>query len=186
MPPRSLLTLIVALGLPLLVGACGVPIAVTASSYGADGGLALATDKTSTDHLISMASKRDCSIWRVFRHQAVCKDRTAGKDPYQVDYEEPFNMGPDGYAPPLRAAAGAPAHSWDAAVYKPAAPAPTEPVLATAQGAPAPDVSATPVPATMPPQASAEPPASPVPHKKKAAARAKAKKPSPGQVASAH
>jgi hypothetical protein len=177
MSPRSYFAFALAFGLPLLTGACGVPLGVTAASYGVDGALAMTTDKTSTDHLLSMTSKQDCSVWRIFRHQVVCKDRPDGKDPYAVDYDEPFRMGPDGYGPPLRAAAGAPSHSWDSAVYKPAAPqapAPVEPAAAVAE------VTTNPVE----PPAQAAPAAPPAAPRKKAVGRTKAKKRSQGQVAS--
>ena len=68
-----------------------------------------------------MVSKKDCALWRVLRGRPVCKDREGDKDPYNVDYTQPQRMvSEDGvqYAPPLRAAAEAPAASWDAAAYK--------------------------------------------------------------------
>ena len=54
-----------------------------------DGGLLVASDKTSTDHLISMVSKQDCALWRVIKGRAVCKPREGDKDPYKVDYDDP-------------------------------------------------------------------------------------------------
>ena len=100
---------------------------MSGASYAADGGLLVASDKTSTDHMISMVSKQDCALWRVIKGRAVCKPREGDKDPYKVDYDDPQRMvAEDGvhYAPPLRATADAPATSWDAAAYKatPAAP----------------------------------------------------------------
>jgi hypothetical protein len=129
----------------LMTGACGAPLAVTGASYAADGGLLVTSEKTSTDHMISMVSKQDCAIWRVLRGRAVCKPREGGKDPYNVDYNEPQRtVAEDGvhYAPPLRATADAPAASWDAAAYKaaPASPpaAPAAPVTAVADAPPEP------------------------------------------------
>ena len=107
-------------------------------SYAADGTSLVASDKTVTDHLASMVSKKDCALWRVLRGRAVCKEREGDKDPYNVNYYEPQRMvGEDGvhYAPPLRPAADAPASSWDAAAYKAAPTAPPAPVTAVAQGA---------------------------------------------------
>ena len=116
-------------GLALLTGACGAPLVVTGASYAVDGGMLVASNKTATDHLASMVSKKDCALWRVLRGGAVCKEREGDKDPYDVDYTEPQRMvGEDGvhYAPPLHAAPDAPAASWDAAAYK-SAPAPVPP-----------------------------------------------------------
>lgn len=132
------------LGMTLLTGACGAPLAVSAVSYGSDGAMLVATDKTGTDHLASMVSKKDCALWRAFRGREICKEREEGaKDPYAVDYNEPQrSVSEDGttYGPPLRPAPDAPAASWDAAAYKPGptpTPAPAEPVTAVADATPA-------------------------------------------------
>ncbi len=174
----SNLSLPLVAGLALLTGACGAPIAVTAGSYAADGTLMASGNKTSSDHLASMMSKKDCSFVRVFRSTDVCKERDGGKDPYAVDYGEPQRMvSEDGtsYGPPLRASADAPATSWDASAYKaaPASPssAPIEPVTAVADAPPAPA-----------PAAAA---ATTAPKPKKSKAVRAAKKPSRGQAAPA-
>ncbi len=130
-------------GFALLTGACAAPLALTGASYAADGGLLVASNKTSTDHFVSMVSNKDCALWRVLRGRAVCKDREGEQNPYDVDYTQPQRMvGEDGvqYAPPLHAAADAPATSWDAAAYKsaPAPAAPAAPVTAVADAAPDP------------------------------------------------
>ena len=112
-PRLTCLLLPVALGLPLLTGGCGVPIAVSAASYGADGVLVAKTHKTTGDHFASMVTKEDCALWRFFKHQKVCKPRETDHDPYQVSYDEPFRMQAEGagvsYGPPLNAPADAPA-----------------------------------------------------------------------------
>lgn len=134
--PFFTLSLVVAAG--LLTGACGVPLAVSGAGYAADGGLLVASEKTSGDHMISMVSKQDCALWRVIKGRAICKLREGDNDPYKVDYDDPQRMvAEDGvhYVPPLRATADAPASSWDATAYKPPPPAPTmTPVTAVAQG----------------------------------------------------
>jgi hypothetical protein len=190
MPSRGLCIVFVG-GLALSTGACGVPAALTAGSYAADGGLALSTHKTSTDHFLSMVSKKDCSIWRVFRHQLVCKDRPEGsRDPYDVNYDEPFRSQSEGggvqYGPPLHSTADAPAMSWDAAAYKPAPGSPNGATTTLAAAAPAPIAAETFAPpsgiAGGAPALATNSPAL----KKKRPAHAKAKKPSPNQVANAH
>jgi hypothetical protein len=172
-----LLTLPLVLGLPLLTGACGAPVAVAAVSYGADGVSLAQTGKSTTDHLASMASKKDCALWRVFRNQTVCREREGDKDPYQVDYdiaERQQSEGGVSYSPPMHAASNAPPTAWTADAYKPAAaPAPSQ---ATPQPA-----TAAAVPVLSPPPS--VPKASPHKSKKKAHAPV-ARKASPGQVAS--
>jgi len=152
--PFIALSLVVGVG--LMTGACGAPLAVTGASYAADGGLLVASDKTSTDHVLSVVSKQDCALWRVIKGRAVCKPREGDKDPYKVDYDDPQRMvAEDGvhYAPPLRATADAPATSWDAAAYKAPPAAPSAPVTAVAETAPEP----APAVAAEPPRSAAPP-----------------------------
>lgn len=170
-------------GLSLLTGACAAPLALTAASYGADGISVATTNKTGADHLVSMASKKDCAIWRMVRNIPICKERPDGHDPYDVDYTTPERVVSEAgveYLSPPQPPAGAPATSWDAAAYKPvpAAPAqPAEPVTAVAEAAPAP------APAVRAPAS----PQKVAGHPKKTAAKTKpapARKPSPDQAAS--
>jgi hypothetical protein len=119
-PRLRFLIVPVAFGLPLLAGACGAPLALTAAGYGADGVSLAETDKTMADHFVSMVSKQDCAMWRMFRDQDVCRPRDGDHDPYDVNYSEPFRQpGEAGveYSPPLRATADAPPTSWDPEAY---------------------------------------------------------------------
>jgi hypothetical protein len=132
------------LGVPLLAGGCA-GAAVTAVSYGADGASYVGTGKSVTDHLMSIVTKKDCSLFRAFGSQSVCRPRPEGDDPYHVDYDSAERMpSEDGvsYAPPLRAAPDAPPSSWTAAAYtsKPVVPpaAPSEPAAATHEAVPQP------------------------------------------------
>ena len=179
-----------ALGLSLATGACGIPIAVSAASYAADGGLVAASDKTSTDHVLSVVTKEDCAMWRIFRGRRICTERADGEDPYDVNYTEPQReVSEDGvqYTAPLRPAAGAPAVSWDPATYT---PPPAEPgALAapptTSSAAPPGSAAAATKPATAVPPTTK---ASAAPAKPKAAKpaqrSAKKVKPSRGSAAS--
>jgi hypothetical protein len=170
-----------AFGLSLLTGACA-PAAVTVVSYGADGVSLAGSGKSTTDHLVSMVSKKDCALWRVFRSEKVCREREGNQDPYKVDYDQP-NRQPseDGvsYAPPLHASANAPAASWTAETYKPRPPG-------VAAAAPVEAASAVVAEAAPPPPA-VTPKASPQNSAKARKAKARAKpvrKASPGQAAS--
>jgi hypothetical protein len=176
----SLITMPLVLGAALMAGACAAPV-VAGAGYAADGGMLVASEKTSTDHLISMVSKQDCAMWRVIKGRAVCKPREGDKDPYKVDYDDPQRMvAEDGvhYASPLRASADAPATSWDATAYKaaPTPAAPSAPVTAVA------DAPTEPAPAVTP-----EPPkpAPPAPAKPKKPKSHSVKKPSPRPAAPA-
>ena len=179
-PRLTLLILPVALGLPMLTGACGAPVAVAAVSYGADGASLIKSGKTGSDHLASMVSKRDCALWHIFRKRSICEERDPEKkDPYNVNYDEPFRQQSEGgveYSPPPHAASAAPATSWDAAAYKPVPSAePAAPTTAVAE--------ATPPTVERPTPAAAPVPIKHKPTKAKKVAKT-AKKPSPDQVAS--
>jgi hypothetical protein len=176
---------LLAFGLPLVTGACGVPVVLTAASYGADGVSYAETGKSTTDHLASMVTKKDCAFWRVFRSEQVCREREGNRDPYQVDYDQPSRQpSEDGvsYAPPLRSSADTPAASWTAETYEAGT---TEPTATAPVGAgPTVPADASPAPPSVTPKA----PVSKLtaPRTVKAPARAKpVRKASRGQAASA-
>jgi len=179
----SVLLVLIAGCLPLVTGACGVPVAASVASTAADGASYATTNKTTFDHLTSMVTKKDCSTLRVLDNEKICRDREDSHDPYSVSYSDPFRSVGEGgveYSPPLEAAANAPATSWDAAAYQTPAPAASEtaPVATPPAASPAALASTQAVPA---------PAAAPATHankkKKKSSAHAP-KKPAQGQVAS--
>ena len=175
------------LGLPLLTGGCAVS-AVTAASYGADGASYAESGKSTSDHFVSMVSKKDCALYRAFHNENVCHARDPGaKDPYHVSYDTAERMpSEDGvsYAPPLHQTSAEPASSWTAEAYAkkpdPAPAAPAEPVVATAEPAPLPPVAQKPVTTHKPAKKKAEA----APHPKAVAHAKPVRKASPNQVAS--
>jgi hypothetical protein len=174
----ALLTLPLIVGLPLLVGACGAPVAVAVVSYGADGISLVETGKSTTDHLVSMTSRKDCALWRVLRSEKVCREREGDKDPYDVDYDSVERQpSEDGvaYTPPLSAGTGAPPTAWTPEAYKSVGPTTgaSQPTAEPATVAPA---------TALPSSAPAKPSASK--WKRKAKSHAAVRKASPGQVAS--
>jgi hypothetical protein len=163
--------------LPLVTGACGVPVAASVASTAADGASYATTNKTTFDHFTSMVTRKDCSTLRVIDHEKICRDREDGHDPYSVSYSDPFRTAGEGgveYSPPLEPTANAPAASWEVAAYQTPAPA-------TAEMPPAASPAALASAPANP--ASAAAPAAHVNKKKKSSARAP-KKPAQGQVAS--
>lgn len=78
--------------MPLVVfiplSGCALPPAIAIASYAADGVLLMTSGKTSTDHLLSMAEKRDCAVWRVVKNEPICHEFADGKDPYD-DWRDP-------------------------------------------------------------------------------------------------
>jgi hypothetical protein len=187
-PRLTILVLPIVLGLPLLGGGCGAPVAVTAASYGADGVSLADSGKTTGDHFTSMVTKKDCAFWRFLRGRKICYEREGDHDPYQVNYNEPFRDQSEGggveYHAPLHAAPDAPVTTWDAAAYKPEpvpTPPPAQPVAAVADATPAPP----PTPAAAPQPAKAKKPKPVHPAAAHSAAKKKAKKPkaSPDQAA---
>lgn len=54
---------------------CLLPAPVMLASYGATGVVLLETGKTPTDHAISAVREEDCSLVRVLRREAICRER---------------------------------------------------------------------------------------------------------------
>jgi hypothetical protein len=76
--------------LPVLLNGCAAPVGVAVASYAADGVLLLTTEKTGTDHLLSISAGQDCAMWRVVRGRKICSDFKPGEEnPYSVDYNAP-------------------------------------------------------------------------------------------------
>jgi hypothetical protein len=153
--PAALFVLIASC-LPLVTGACGVPIAASVASTAADGASYAATNKTTFDHFTSMVTRKDCSTLRVLDNEKICRDREDGHDPYAVSYSDSFRSAGEGgveYSPPLESAANVPAVSWDAAAYQaPAQAAPDTPPATPTTASPATLAStpAAPAPAAVP------------------------------------
>ena len=56
---------------------CSTPPAVTVASFVLDGVSFLATGKSVGDHALSIATKRDCAMWRILKErnlEAICRD----------------------------------------------------------------------------------------------------------------
>lgn len=89
-----------------LASGCAAPVAVAVGSYAADGALLVGTGKSSTDHLVSMNTKRDCGAFRaIVRGGPLCKDRPEGApDPYNVDPNAPFRANGESGVEVVRAA----------------------------------------------------------------------------------
>lgn len=62
----------------VLLGGCAVPIPVQITSWVLDGISVLATDRTITDHGISLVAQEDCSVWRGVTKGELCM---AGVEP---------------------------------------------------------------------------------------------------------
>ncbi|MBM3643399.1 MAG: hypothetical protein FJX02_03510 [Alphaproteobacteria bacterium] len=145
---RSSLTFLAVLMMPLALGGCGVPLGVAVASYAADGVSIAASEKTTTDHYVSMVSQRDCALWRFVAGRKICRDREGDHDPYAVDYDEPFRSPSEGgvqYMAPPRVTEATPVTTWEAQAIRPVPkpapakpePAPAEPTTAVAEAAPA-------------------------------------------------
>ena len=59
---------------PLVLGACGLPVGVQIASLVADGISYLTTEKTLTDHGISVVTSKDCSLLRGVKGKNICRD----------------------------------------------------------------------------------------------------------------
>ncbi|MBT5570713.1 MAG: hypothetical protein HOJ90_05785 [Alphaproteobacteria bacterium] len=62
------------IGLPILLGGCGLPPAVTVASWAADGLSYIVSGKSVTDHAISEVAEQDCALFRIVQGREVCED----------------------------------------------------------------------------------------------------------------
>lgn len=58
------------------LGGCALPVPVQIASWALDGISLLATEKSLTDHGISMVTKKDCALWRGVTGREICVDNT--------------------------------------------------------------------------------------------------------------
>lgn len=69
------------IGLPLLLGGCGLPPALTAASWALDGFSYLVSGKSVTDHAISEVAAQDCALFRIVQGSEVCEEYEVDGDP---------------------------------------------------------------------------------------------------------
>ena len=100
----------------LSLGGC-LPPAVAVASYAADGASYAVSDKSLSDHGMSIASGEDCASWHFFVGRAVCEDPshpvpTAALDEHRKDgsvlHAAAFVRGPKGKVAPGGSAAAPP------------------------------------------------------------------------------
>lgn len=60
------------IGLPLFLGGCGLPPALSAASWALDGISYLASGKSVADHAISEVAQQDCALFRVVQGRELC------------------------------------------------------------------------------------------------------------------
>ena len=81
------------IGLPLLLGGCGLPPALTAASWALDGVSYLVSGKSVTDHAISEVAAQDCALFRIVQGREFCED-------YEVDGDHSLTLTASGVASP--------------------------------------------------------------------------------------
>lgn len=110
-------------GTAFLVSGCGLPIGVQMASMAIQGMSLMATEKTLTDHGISLVAQRDCALWRGLGGDPVCVDTETLDGPIAVAAAEPDAVGAAGADGPVEHVA-----SWAPALAPrkpvPEAPAP--------------------------------------------------------------
>lgn len=72
--------------LALLLGGCGLPMALQLASLAVDGAAVVSTGKTTTDHAISAVAEKDCALFRKLSGEDICQaeaneiaERTGGQ-----------------------------------------------------------------------------------------------------------
>ena len=59
-----------------LSGCAALPVPVQIASWALDGLSVITTQKSLTDHGLSMVSNQDCAIWRSFTEGEICRDNS--------------------------------------------------------------------------------------------------------------
>lgn len=72
----------------LLLGGCAIPVPLQVASWAVDGISLLMTEKSVTDHGISIVAQKDCAIWRGVVDGELCRD-DAETDVMIADAETP-------------------------------------------------------------------------------------------------
>ncbi len=57
----------------VLLGACTMPVPLRVTSWALDGIAYLTTEKSVTDHGISLVAQQDCALWRGFMGEQICQ-----------------------------------------------------------------------------------------------------------------
>ncbi|MFQ5763329.1 MAG: hypothetical protein ACE5GT_00220, partial [Rhodospirillales bacterium] len=69
--------LLAAVAAPLVLAGCGMPLGVQIASLFADGVSLLTTEKTLTDHGLSVVAGEDCAVWRSLEGEEICREGEA-------------------------------------------------------------------------------------------------------------
>jgi len=81
------------LAVPILLGACAVPLPVTIASTVIDGISFMTTKKTIPSHGLSMVSGKDCAFYRGLMNEPICKDRDGRIIAFVEDWEKTGHPG---------------------------------------------------------------------------------------------
>ncbi len=65
---------LVLIGSAFLLGGCAIPVPLQIASWALDGISMLTTQKSVTDHGISMMAQRDCAVWRGVTEGELCRE----------------------------------------------------------------------------------------------------------------
>ena len=57
----------------VLLGACSIPVPLKFASWALDGIAYLTTEKSVTDHGISLVARKDCALWRGIKGEQICR-----------------------------------------------------------------------------------------------------------------
>lgn len=75
----------------LVASACTVPMPLQVASWAADGIAYLTTEKSVTDHGLSLVAGKDCALWRGIKGEEICR---VEEEEDQLDvYAENYNDG---------------------------------------------------------------------------------------------
>ncbi len=95
----------------VLLGACSMPLPLKVTSWALDGIAYLTTEKSVTDHGLSLVAQQDCALWRGFMGEQICRSEDGTAIALAAAEGQPAGNAEDGYS----------SDAWTLAALAPAA-----------------------------------------------------------------
>ena len=86
----------------VLLAACSLPMPVQITSWALDGIAYLTTEKSVTDHGISLVAKQDCALWRAFTGEQICRSEDGTAITVAAADGQPIGNAEGGYSSDAR------------------------------------------------------------------------------------
>ncbi len=83
----------------VLLGACSMPVPLKITSWALDGIAYLTTEKSVTDHGLSLVAQQDCALWRGVTGEQICRSEEGTAIAVAAAEGQPAGNAEGGYSP---------------------------------------------------------------------------------------